>query len=133
VSTGTPPSLLARRAPLALPVRQREALDSLAIDFSRVLDPTTVERVMREFLAGDRGAFVKRLTRIDYGAFGPVIRDKFESDGDFRRYVQEYFAQFEQLLADARAADTEGIIAATFVGSDIGKLYMLLTGVLGRR
>lgn len=29
MSTATPPSLLARRAPLALPVRQREALDSL--------------------------------------------------------------------------------------------------------
>src|SRR5262249_49418064 len=37
-----------------------EALDSLAIDFSRVLDPTTTERVMREFMAGDRAAFVKR-------------------------------------------------------------------------
>ncbi|MBI3452095.1 MAG: hypothetical protein HY057_04550 [Rhodospirillales bacterium] len=110
-----------------------ESLNSLAIDFSRTLDPSLSERILREFVGGDRGVFVRRLLRLNYGEAGTVIKRKFQDDPEFRKYVTDYLSQFERLLADAKDADPENILSATFLTADVGKLYMVLAGILGRK
>jgi hypothetical protein len=109
-----------------------EGLNSLAIDLSRTLQHDLSERILREFVNGDRGVFVRRLLRSNLGESGNAIKQRFRDDGDFRRYVLDYLSQFERLRADALAADPENILSATILTSDVGKLYIVLSEVIGK-
>jgi hypothetical protein len=42
-------------------------------------------------------------------------------------------SQFDKLLDDAKEGDPENVLAAAFLTSDVGKLYMVLGGILGRK
>ena len=110
-----------------------DSLNSLAIDFSRVLDPSTSERLLREFIGGDRGVFVRRLLRLGQSETETKVQARYHEDPEFRKYVDEYLAQFDKLLVEARDTDPENILSATFLSSDVGKLYLMLTSTMGRR
>jgi hypothetical protein len=110
-----------------------EGLNSIAIDLSRTLQHDLSERILREFVNGDRGVFVRRLLRSNLGESGNAIRAKFRDDADFRRYVLDYLSQFERLRADALAADPENILSATILTSDVGKLYIVLSEMVGKQ
>src|SRR5262245_25501001 len=103
-----------------------DGLNSMAIDLSRALSPTLPERLMAAFVSGDRSVFVRRLLRLDLGGTGTSIRQRYLDDSEFRRYVDGYMAQFEQLRRDAAAVDPDSILGSAFLTSDIGKLYLLL-------
>ena len=109
-----------------------DGLNSMAIDLSRALSPTLPERLMAAFVSGDRGVFVRRLLRLDLGGIGASIRQRYLDDSEFRRYVDDYVMQFEQLRRDAGAVDPDAILGSAFLTSDIGKLYLLLAESIGR-
>lgn len=108
-----------------------DSLNSLAIDFSRVLDPTTSEKLLRDFIGGDRGVFVRRLLRLGQSETEGKIQTRYREDAEFRRYVTDYLTQFDKLLSDARETDPENILSATFLSSDVGKLYLVLSTTIG--
>ncbi|MCA3266916.1 MAG: hypothetical protein ING19_12695 [Azospirillum sp.] len=108
-----------------------EGLNSLSIDLARTLDSSVTDRVLKEFLGGDKGVFVRRLLRLDWGATGKVVAKSYADDPDFRRYVTEYLTQYDKLIAEAREADPENVLVSTFVSSDVGKLYMTLASIVG--
>jgi hypothetical protein len=108
-----------------------EGLNSLSIDLARTLDSSVTDRVLKEFLGGDRGVFVRRLLRLDWGDTGKVVQRRYGEDPDFRRYVTDYLTQYDKLIADAREADPENVLVSTFVSSDVGKLYMTLASIVG--
>ena len=110
-----------------------EGLNSLAIDLSRTMQHDLSERILREFVNGDRGVFVRRLLRSNLGESANAVRQKFRDNSDFRRYVLDYLSQFERLRADALAADPENILSATILTSDVGKLYIVLSEMVGKQ
>src|SRR5690606_39667121 len=60
---------------------------SLAIDFSRTLDPTLSERLLRDFIGGARGVFVRRLLRLGYGEAEGKILGRYRDDRSEERRV----------------------------------------------
>ena len=109
-----------------------ESLNSLGIDFSRSVDPSATKKMLPGFLGGDRGIFTRWALKQDFGKSAGVLRERFETDPDFRKYVLDYMSQFEKLVADAKDADPEQILSATFLTADIGKLYMVLSEIFGQ-
>ncbi len=61
-----------------------------------------------------------------------AIKARYEGDDTFRRFVTRYLEQFESMLGQAKESDPENLLSSTFVTSDIGKLYVLLSRTLGR-
>jgi hypothetical protein len=108
-----------------------EGLNSLSIDLARTLDSSVTDRVLKEFLGGDRGVFVRRLLRLDWGSTGKTVQRRYAEDPDFRRYVTDYLTQYDRLIADAREADPENVLVSTFLSADVGKLYMTLASIVG--
>ena len=53
-------------------------------------------------------------------------------DSEFRRYADEYLMQFDRVLNEAKEVDPENILSATFLTADVGKLYLVLSTILGR-
>ena len=61
-----------------------------------------------------------------------VIGAKYREDDEFRRYVRRYLDHFERLLSEANESDPENLLNPTFLSADVGKLYLLLAGAIGR-
>jgi archaellum component FlaC len=109
-----------------------ESLHSLAMDFSRMLEGEVDEKTWKAFKKGDVGAFTRRI--VDIGDQIPLdkIRSKYGQDSEFRNYVMRYVRQFEELLEQAYQNDYGEMLAATFLSSDVGKLYVTLCKASGR-
>ena len=103
------------------------------VDLSHVIDPDISRRLMKRYLGGDRSLFVRRLLGMSFGEAGPAIRRKFEDHPEFRRNVLEYIEQFERLIGEARLTDPENVVSTTFLTADVGKLYLLLREILGKK
>jgi hypothetical protein len=109
-----------------------ESLHSLALDFVRVLDGTIEDKTWKAFQKGDVAAFTRRLVQNIDHLPQDKVRSKFATDSEFRSYVQRYMRQFEDLFDQAAANDHGELLVATFLSSDIGRLYQSLCTITGR-
>lgn len=109
-----------------------ESLHSLSLDFVRVLEGEVQEKTWKSFQKGDIAAFTRRLVSNTEGVPVDKIRAKFTGDNEFRTYVQRFIRLFEELFDQAILNDHGELLAATFLSSDIGKLYQMLCTATGR-
>ncbi len=109
-----------------------ERLQSLDVDMSRLLETTVSEDDWRRFNRGEKGIFVRKMLGFREKAKLEAIKQKYQDDDEFRRYVTRYVSHFETLLKEATKRDHDGILNATFMSSDMGKVYMILARALGR-
>ena len=106
-----------------------DSLNSLAIDLARLLDRNTGDDLWQRYAKGERGVFARRLVR---GNETDKIRERYESDGEFRKFADVYLREFDGLLARAREVEHEDLLSTAFLTADVGKLYLLLREALGK-
>ena len=109
-----------------------EDLNSTAIDLNRLLDDVGSQKLWPRLARGEKGIFVKSMLQEDARHARDVIKGKFVSDDNFRKYVQRYLDHFERLLNEANESDPENLLSSTFLSADIGKLYLVLARSVGR-
>ncbi|MCK4866708.1 MAG: hypothetical protein KAT39_01555, partial [Alphaproteobacteria bacterium] len=110
-----------------------EDLNSTAIDLSRSLFDEVPEADWKRYASGDRGVFTRTLLRgRNTSSSAGRVGEKLRHNEDMRRYVTQYIDQFERLLAEARECDPEQLLHSTFLTADVGKLYLMLCGAMGR-
>ncbi len=108
-----------------------EALHSMAIDIDRAIEMQPPSDLLRRFLNGERGLFIKRLLEIASPELTARIHDKYLEDLDFRNHVNEYIETFEGVLSQAMDQDKADLLLDTFLGSQTGKVYLLLGTSVG--
>jgi hypothetical protein len=109
-----------------------ESLHSLSVDFVRMLDGEVPEKLWASYKKGDLTVFTQRLIETLDKIPVDKVREKFASDNEFRNYVQRYIRQYEEVFDQAMDTDRGDLLGATFLGSDIGKLYRFLCHAAGR-
>jgi aspartyl/asparaginyl beta-hydroxylase (cupin superfamily) len=109
-----------------------ERLQSIAVDISRVLETQVSEDDWRRFNKGEKGIFVRKLLGFREKTKLQQIRQMYQEDGTFRDYVTRYLKEFEKLLDESAKRDTDSMLHATFLSSDMGKVYMILARALDR-
>jgi len=109
-----------------------ERLQSIAVDLTRIVEASVTEDDWRRYNRGEKGVFVRKLLGFRDKAKLAQINDAYQTDGVLRETVGRYLAEFEKMLTEARARDREGVLATTFLSSDMGKLYILLGRAIGR-
>jgi ABC-type transporter Mla subunit MlaD len=109
-----------------------DGLSSLSVDLTRVLDQDIPEKVWKGLNRGDVSSFPRRLAAMRDQIPVSEVRTKFISDGAFRLSVQNYLAQFEQLLEQAMEIGQGDILSSTLMSSDVGKIYYFLSAAVGR-
>ena len=109
-----------------------EALNSTAIDVSKVLSNDVSDTAWAAYLKGDRGVFTRRAVRLlDAGEAREILRS-YEEDGEFRGQVNRYVHDFEALLRTVLADPNGSPMAVTLLSSDTGKLYVALAQAIER-
>ncbi len=107
-----------------------ERLQSFAVDITRIFQPAVEEELWKKYYEGDKSAFSRHLARVLDKQKVAAIRSKFEKDSEFRGYVTRYLAEFDTILGRAKANERSGIMTAILIGSDIGRVYMVLSRTL---
>src|SRR5207253_1805150 len=114
-------SELSRRVALII-----DALNSTAIDVSKILSNEVSDAAWAAYLKGDRGAFTRRAVRLLESGEARDILLHYEEEPDFRDQVNRYIGDFETMLRAVLASTGGNAVAITLLSSDMGKLYVAL-------
>ena len=109
-----------------------ERLESSAIDISRGMQANVSDDVWQRYHKGDRGIFARKLVGLRDRAVLVDIKARYERDSEFRDHVNRYLVQFEELLSQTKRSGLEDVLNATFLSSDVGRLYVMLARSIGR-
>lgn len=109
-----------------------EELNSISIDLTRILEAEISRSDWKQYVKGDKGIFTRGLLRLSRGRALKKLRRKMQQETETRDHVNRYIARFEHVCEESRKADPDGILEATFMTADVGKLYLLLNRASGR-
>ena len=109
-----------------------DALNSTAIDVSKILSNDAGDAAWAAYLKGDRGVFTRRAVRLlDSGEAREILRH-YEDEPEFRDQVNRYIADFEAMLRRVLADQGGSALGITLLSSDMGKLYVALAQAIER-
>jgi len=109
-----------------------DALNSTAIDVSKILSNDAGDAAWAAYLKGDRGVFTRRAVRLlDSGEAREILRH-YEEEPEFRDQVNRYVADFETMLRRVLADADGSALGITLLSSDMGKLYVALAQAIDR-
>jgi hypothetical protein len=109
-----------------------DALNSTAIDVSKILSNDAGDASWAAYLKGDRGVFTRRAVRLlDSGEAREILRH-YEDEPDFRDQVNRYIHDFEAMLRRILADRDGTALSVTLLSSDMGKLYVALAQAIER-
>jgi len=109
-----------------------ETLQSLSIDIDRALEEDPPMELWKRYRDGERNVFTRRVASLRGKEPHTRIGERYQSNAEFRGDADRYMAQFEMLLSDAAEKNPDGLLADTYMSSDIGKVYALLAEATGR-
>lgn len=109
-----------------------EALNSTAIDVTKILSNEVTDAEWTAYLKGDRGVFTRRAVRLIDNKEAREIGQYYDTDAEFREQVNRYVHDFEAMLRRV-LSDREGnALGVTILSSDMGKLYVALAQAIER-
>jgi hypothetical protein len=119
----------------ATPQRQSgrglESLDSITRDIARMVDHDAAAEAWELYNGGERNAFSRRLYTAQGQQTFDEIRRRYRNDADFRETVDRYVHEFERLLVEVGRDDHEGSLMRTYLTSETGKVYTMLSHASG--
>ncbi len=109
-----------------------EHLATFAIDIVHVFTPKAEEEQWKKYYAGDNAAFMRYLMTA-------LPKDKVESfkklyhdNSTLRVAVTRYMSEFDALALKAKNNEKKDVLLPVLIGSDAGRLYMILKQTLGK-
>ena len=109
-----------------------EALNSSAIDVTKILSNEATDSAWAAYLRGDRSVFTRRAVKLlDSGTSREIAR-KYDEDPEFREQVNRYVHDFEALIRRVLANRDASPLSVTMLSSDVGKLYVALAQAIER-
>lgn len=109
-----------------------EALNSNAIDITKVFASDVTDSAWAAYLKGDRGVFTRRAVRVLDSGDAKEIHKLYDEDEDFRDNVNRYIHDFEAMLRQILALRDGSPLGVTLLSSDMGKLYVALAQAIER-
>ena len=109
-----------------------DSLNSAAIDITNALSTEVSDTAWEAYLKGDRGIFTRRAVRLVDNATAREITEMYQNDEAFRGHVSRYIHDFEAMLRSLLSARNGNVMSVTMLGSDMGKLYVVLAQAIQR-
>ena len=108
-----------------------ESLNSQSVDITRTLDEGSFPDLWQRYRNGERNVFTQRLYSLQGQRLFDEIRQHYGHDGKFQQTVDRYIADFEELLVRISETDKDGVLSHTYLSTDTGKVYTMLSHASG--
>jgi hypothetical protein len=109
-----------------------DSLDSLAGDIASMIDRDAAADLWDRYQRGERNVFTRKLHTMQGQKAFEDIRRKYREDRDFMRTVERYIGEFERLLEEVSRDGRGQVVARSYLTSETGKIYTMLTHAAGR-
>lgn len=109
-----------------------DSLNSAAIDISGALSIEIADTAWDAYLKGDRGIFTRRAVRLIDNGGARDIAELYTRDETFKANVSRYIHDFEAMLRATLSTRDGHVLSVTMLGSDMGKLYVVLAQAIQR-
>lgn len=109
-----------------------DSLNSNAIDITAALSNDVTDTAWNAYLKGDRGIFTRRAVRLLSTGEAKDIADLYQRDDAFQSNVNRYIHDFEAMLRSMLSTRDGNALGVTILGSDMGKLYVVLAQAIER-
>lgn len=108
-------------------------LETISIDINSIFNKTgDDETLWKKYYEGDHSVFVRYLSKNMTKKEVIAVREDYEKKPDFRVVVDKYLDDFNSLIEAARSNNRASTLLALISGSDIGKVYYILSRALGK-
>jgi hypothetical protein len=101
-------------------------------DLANAIDHRTAAEVWQRYRQGERSVLDRQLYTSEGRTAFDEISQRYAQNGDFRATVDRYMGDFERLLKDAEAKDSDGRLIQNYLTSETGRVYLILAHASGR-
>lgn len=109
-----------------------EHLASFSIDIVHVFTPKAEEEQWKKYYAGDNAAFMRYLMTALPKDKSDAFKRLYQENPTLRVAVTRYMSEFDALAMKAKNNEKKDVLLPVLIGSDAGRLYMLLKQTLGK-
>lgn len=109
-----------------------EALQSTAVDMTRILSTEIADQAWDAYIKGDRGIFARRAVRLLTATEAKEVLRRYQDEDEFRGLVNRYIHDFEAMLRGVMDTHDGSALSVTLLSSDIGKVYVALAQAIER-
>jgi predicted nucleic acid-binding Zn-ribbon protein/ribosomal protein S24E len=107
-----------------------DQLQALSVDMAQLFSPKVVEELWARYHGGDKTVFMRHIRSELGGATAKKMKELYQSDRSFKKAAQGYMAAFEKMTQKVGQDDNNKMLLSIVIGSDAGRLYMVLADVL---
>lgn len=107
-------------------------LENVSVDINRLLNPKGEDDLWKKFYNGDTQIFVRTLAKNISNGQIEAMRKEFEKNDELRSLVIKYMNEFETLVEKSKDHEHAASLMAVISGSDLGRLYYILSKALNR-
>ncbi|MBR1398910.1 MAG: hypothetical protein IJ564_01875 [Alphaproteobacteria bacterium] len=108
-------------------------LENLSIDITAIFNRKgDIDDLWKKYNAGDTEVFARYLAKNMTKKEVEKIRKDYEEKSDFRLIINKYLDDFDSLVNSAKNNARGSALLAMLSGSDIGKIYYIISRALGK-
>ncbi|RCL02647.1 MAG: hypothetical protein JSC188_000167 [Candidatus Tokpelaia sp. JSC188] len=112
--------------------QKAETLNSMSADIVQAIDRSAITQLWQRYRRGQRNITSNSLYTAEGQETFEKIKHKYALDGEFRRAVGQYIADFERLLGEISKNEGNNNTVRDYLTSDTGMVYTMLAHVSGR-
>ena len=101
-------------------------------DLASAIDHRTAAEIWQRFRRGEKSVLNRQVYTNEGRAAFDEISGRYARNPDFRVTVDRYMSDFERLLRDAEAKDSDGNLIQNYLSSETGRVYLMLAHASGR-
>ncbi len=132
VNEGQQPSVQAKQDLLEDATLILDRLQSFSVDMAHIFTPKTEDTLWKKYYAGDKAVFMRHITRALTESQHNQIIELYQTNSEFQQAVSRYMSEFEEITKRAQKSDENKLLMSILIGSDVGRLYMVLADILRR-
>ena len=105
-------------------------LQQFSVELAHLFSPKNEEELWKRYYAGDKAVFMRHLRDEIKITKAEKIRKLYRENMAFQTTVNHYMQAFEQMTYEAKENSADTPLLGVLVGSDVGRLYMVLAEVI---
>lgn len=105
-------------------------LQSFSVDMAHIFTPKTEDALWQKYYDGDKAVFMRHIKKMVSESQNKKIVEFYRQNEEFRLAVDRYMSEFEGMTKKAGENEENNLLMGVLIGSDVGRLYMVLADVL---